>query len=391
MLRWILRIVVALAVIVAAAAFTYRDRIAQLLAVNTLFDRDNIVANFSSMPDLFFSTELPRGTGPVSPLPTGAALDMPVGYDDWARERDLTALVVLHNGEIIHEAYYQGTTETDRRISWSVAKSYLSVLFGTAVDRGEITSLDAPVTDYAPSLIGTAYDGATIRNVLNMSSGVTFNEDYFDQSSDINRMGRVLALGRSMDAFTEDLSETFTAPGDRFQYVSIDTHVLGMVLRGATGDSVVNLLTKRVIEPLGLEQDGAYITDGYGVAFALGGLNFTTRDYARFGQMVLQGGSWQGQQIVSTDWLTESTRASANTAEGALKYGYQWWMPRDIDPADPTHEYMGRGIYGQYLYIDPATGIVIAQNSADTSFREAGAMDEHIAMWRDIAARADAR
>ena len=386
MLKWIFRIIVALAVILAVTAFTYRDRIERLLAVNSLFDPDRIVANFISMPDLFFSAELSRGDGPVSPLPEGQAIVMPDGYDDWVSERDLTALVVLRDGEIVHEAYFQDTDADDRRISWSVAKSYLSTVFGTAVDRGEIASLDDPVTKYAPSLAGTAYDGATIRHVLNMSSGVTFNEDYFDFSSDINRMGRVLALGRSMDAFTEDLTETFIEPGERFQYVSIDTHVLGMVLRGATGDSVVNLLTERVIKPLGLEQDGVYLTDGYGVAFALGGLNFTTRDYARFGQMVLDGGTWQGERIISQDWLTEATRASANTADGALNYGYQWWMPRDIDPTDPDHEYMGIGIYGQYLYINPAEGIVIAQNGADPSFQQAGALDEHVAMWRQIAA-----
>ena len=386
MLKWIFRIVVALAVILAVTAFTYRDRIERLLAVNSLFEADRIVANFISMPDLFFSANLSRGDGPVSPLPEGQAIEMPAGYDDWVRERDLTALVVLRDGEIVHEAYFQDTDADDRRISWSVAKSYLSTVFGTAVDRGEIASLDDPVTKYAPSLAGTAYDGATIRHVLNMSSGVTFNEDYFDFSSDINRMGRVLALGRSMDAFAEDLTETFIEPGERFQYVSIDTHVLGMVLRGATGDSVVNLLTERVIKPLGLEQDGVYLTDGYGVAFALGGLNFTTRDYARFGQMVLDGGTWQGERIISQDWLTEATRASANTADGALHYGYQWWMPRDIDPTDPDHEYMGIGIYGQYLYINPAEGVVIAQNGADPSFQQAGALDEHVAMWRQIAA-----
>ncbi|MEM1237300.1 MAG: serine hydrolase [Pseudomonadota bacterium] len=384
MLKWIFRAVVALAVIAAVGAFAYRDRISQLLAVNSLFAPDKIVANFSAMPDLFFSTELPRGDGPVSPLPEGEAITLPAGFDNWITERNVTSIVVLHEGEIVHEDYYLGTGPDERRISWSVAKSYLATVFGTAVDRGEIASLDDPVTDYAPSLVGTAYDGATIRNVLNMSSGVTFNEDYFDQSSDINRMGRVLALGRSMDAFTEDLTETFTQPGDRFQYVSIDTHVVGMVLRGATGESVADLLTERVLKPLGLEQDGAYITDGYGVAFALGGLNFTTRDYARFGQMVLNGGTWQGQRIVSQEWLTESTRASANTEPGKRRYGYQWWMPSDIDPANPTHEYMGMGIYGQYLFFDPEAGVLIAQNGADAKFREDGVIDENIAMWRAI-------
>ena len=124
-----------------------------------------------------------------------------------------------------------------------MAKSFISVLMGIALDEGAIDSIDDPVTKYAPSLMDSAYAGASIEDVLLMSSGVTFDEDYLDPSSDINKMGRVLALGRSMDAFTADLTETFQPAGSAWQYVSIDTHVLGMVLRGATGKSIPVLLS----------------------------------------------------------------------------------------------------------------------------------------------------
>ncbi|MEL6690199.1 MAG: serine hydrolase [Pseudomonadota bacterium] len=385
MLKFLVRGLLILACVIAAVGFFYRDRVSQLLAVNSLFSEEKITENFSTMTDLFYSTELPRGDGPVSPLPEGTQITLPAGFDSWAEARSLTALVVLKDGEIVHESYYQGTGPEDRRISWSVAKSYLATLVGTAVDAGEIPDLDALVTDYVPAFAGTAYEGVSIRNVLNMSSGVVFNEDYFDFWSDINKMGRVLALGGSMDAFAADLDETFIEPGTRFQYTSIDTHVLGMVLRAATGESLPELITTRLIEPLGLESDGAYITDGDGVAFALGGLNFTTRDYARFGQMILQEGEWQGKQIVSADWVLRSTRATAKTAEGALKYGYQWWMPRDIDPAQRDHEFFGIGVYGQHLYINPEKGVVIAHNGSDRAFRDTGVIDTNIAMFRALA------
>ncbi|MEO0484813.1 MAG: serine hydrolase [Pseudomonadota bacterium] len=384
----LLRSGLVVAILLAALAIASRERIAQLLAVNSLFDPDTIVENTVSMPELFHSTELSRGTGPVSPLTVGPPLDLPPGYADWVRDRSVTAIVVLKDGQLVHEGYHLGTDASDRRISWSVAKSYLSTLIGTAVDAGEIASIDEPVTAYVPSLSGTAYNGARIRHVLNMSSGVVFNEDYFDFWSDINRMGRVLALGRSMDRFAEGLGETFAPPGQQFRYVSIDTHVLGMVLRGATGQSVPELLEARIIEPLGLEQDGAYITDGYGVAFVLGGLNFTTRDYARFGQMVQNGGTWQGRRIVSAAWLREATRASAATAPGDLHYGYQWWMPADEDVSRADHAFMGLGVYGQHLYIDPEAGVVIATNGADRGFQEDGVLERNVEMFRALTAAA---
>ena len=126
-------------------------------------------------------------------------------------------------------------------------------------------------------------------------------------------MGRALALGGELDDFTASLKDTFTTPGSQWQYVSIDTHVIGMVIRGATGRSIPDLLSEKIITPLGLEQAPYYVTDGDGVAFVLGGLNITTRDYARFGQMILQDCEWQGEQIIPADWIAESTAPSTSS------------------------------------------------------------------------------
>ena len=355
--------------------------------MNSLFDADRIVQNFSNMDAAFLHAELPRGDGPTSPLTAGTDLTMPAAYDAWVAARSVTSVLALQDGAVVHEAYYQGTDPDDRRISWSVAKSYLSALFGILVEEGAIASLDDPVTDYAPMLRGGAYDGATIRNVLQMSSGVVFDEDYLDYDSDINRMGRVLALGGKMDDFAAGLTERFVDAGAQWKYTSIDTHVVGMVARGATGRSVPDLMTEKLVQPLGLEQSPLYLTDGVGVAFVLGGLNITTRDYARFGQMILQDGMWQGQQVVPADWVAASTVPSAPTQAGRIGYGYQWWIPVGARPG----VVMGRGSYGQYLYIDDQAQMVIVVTAADRQFRDAGVHAGNIDMLRAIVAAAEER
>ncbi len=381
LLKWLLRIVLALVLAAAVVGFWKREEIQRLMAVNSLFSEDRIVHNFSHMNDAFLTVDLPRGDGTTWELPYGPGFDLPEGTDQWIEDRAVTSLLVMQGGKIRFEEYYLGTGPDDRRISWSVAKSYLSALMGVLMEEGAIGSLDDPVVQYAPELTGSAYEAATIRNVLNMASGVTFDEDYLDYNSDINRMGRVVALGGELDDFAAALQDSFAAPGETWQYVSIDTHVIGMVIRGATGRSVPDLLTEKITGHLGLERDGYYITDGAGVAFVLGGLNFTTRDFARFGQLILQGGARDGQQIVPADWIRESTWPSAPTKPGKIGYGYQWWIPVGAHEG----EFMARGVYGQYLYFDQPRSILIVTTGADRKFREPGVNRENVEIFRKIA------
>ena len=379
--KWLGRILLALVLAIVVIGLWKREQITRLLAVNSLFSEEKIVHNFSNMDAAFLSAPVPRGDGPTSELFFGPETALPAAVDTWIKDRTVTALVVLKDGEIVYENYFQGTSADDLRISWSMAKSYLSALVGILMAEGKITSLDDPVTKYAPLLKGGAYDGATLRNVLQMTSGVSFDEDYLDFNSDINRMGRVLALGGEMDDFAAGLGDRFAAPGQQWQYVSIDTHVVGMVVRGATGRRIADLLSEKVIRPMGLEYAPYYLTDGVGTAFVLGGLNMTTRDYARFGQMFAQGGMWQGKQIVPADWVAASTMPSAPTPPRQTGYGYQWWIPAGAAPG----EYMARGIYGQYIYIDTARNVVIAINAADRQFRDAGVSQQNEDIFRLIA------
>ncbi len=380
LMRWGFRLVLFLLVLAIGVGFWKREELNRLWAVNSLFHADRIVANFSNMERAFLTAELPRGNGPVSDLPQGPYVALPAQIEAWIAQRAVTSLLVLRHGEIVHESYHLDTAPEDRRIGWSIAKSYLSALLGVVLAEGHITSLDDPVTRYVPALAGGAYDGVSIRQVAQMSSGVTFNEDYLDYHSDINRMGRVLALGGSMDGFAVALSETFARPGESWAYVSIDTHVLAMVIRAAAGRDLPSLMSEKIIQPLGFEVGPYYLTDGQGVAFALGGLNVTTRDQARFGLMIARDGRYGGRQIVPAEWIAASTIGTAPTAPGQDSYGYQWWIPSGA----PEGVVMARGIYGQYIYIDRNRDVVIVTTAADRAFREPGVHRGNVEMFRAI-------
>lgn len=355
-------------------------KLKRLHTINTLFDADKIVHNFSNMDTAFLSQSLPAATPKhiwpteLSALPESIRIyDQQTKLETFIAETDTTALLVIKDGHILSETYYKGTDKEDLRISWSVAKSFMSILFGVAIENGDIASLQDSVDSYVPALKTSAYAGIPIRHVLNMSSGITFNEDYLDPKSDINKMGRVLGLGSSMDKFTQNLTARDRASGTARQYISIDTHVLAMVLRAATGKSLHQLFKDTYSAHLGFGKTPYYLTDGKNVAFALGGLNLRTRDYALFGQMILQKGMWRGEQIVPENWIIDATKDSApqpDIDDSGLGYGYQWWVP--YDSAAQGGDFLASGIYGQFIYINPAANMVIAKNSAHRQFLQNG-------------------
>ncbi|MEM7214245.1 MAG: serine hydrolase [Pseudomonadota bacterium] len=390
--------VLLLALIVGAGILAYLnwDKLVRLNAVNTLFSEEKIVVNFSNMRDLFFHTEIPSSGEVIAweeapePLPEAfTAAGSERNLSEWLEESATTSLLVIQDGKIAHESYYLGTEKDDLRVSWSVAKSFLSAAFGIAVGEGKI-DLDKPVEDYVSEFANSNYAGVTVRNVLNMASGVKFNEDYLDFWSDINKMGRVLALGGSMDDFALGLEGRERDQGVARQYVSIDTHVLAMVLRAATGEKLPAYLAAKIITPLGFSRQPYYLTDSEGNAFALGGLNVTTRDYARFGQMFLDNGKWQGKQVIPAGWVVASTITSAPPAavDDRFNYGYQWWIPSKS--VENGGDFMARGIYGQFIYINPRTRTVIVRNAANRNFRapvtgDLIPVDIHTEMFRAIA------
>jgi CubicO group peptidase (beta-lactamase class C family) len=349
----------------------------QLYHTITLFNKDKIVSNFSNLNGIMPIANIKKSgkTHQFGQVPQA----LPTTYRYQGEDKSLqafltrsstTALLVLKGNDITFEDYYQGTNEFDQRISWSMAKSFLSALFGIAVEEGHIKSIHDLVTDYVPELKGSGYDGVTIKNVLQMSSGVAFNEDYQDFSSDINRMGRLLALGGSFDEFAASLVNE-REQGTFLHYVSVDTHVIGMVLRKATGRTVVEYFKEKLWSKLGAEQDAYYITDSTGEPMVLGGLNMLTRDFAKFGKLYLDNGRWNDEQIVPLNWVTDSVTPDAphlmpgkrDSSEMDLGYGYQWWLPVNADD-----EFMAIGVYDQFIYVNKKANVVIVKNSTNIDF-----------------------
>jgi len=368
--------------------------------VRTLFsDRDH-VADFRNMKAFFPAIKV-RASGSPSVLAGGSPADLPASFDfrgtridtaSFLDVSDTTGLIVIKDDKIVFERYFRGTDAHTRTVAWSVSKAFVSALMGIAVSEGKIQSISDPVTRYVPELAGSAYDGVRIKDVLQMSSGARWNEDYSDSHSDVVRFGRAVAFGHSLDAFAESLPREH-APGTYLRYNSMDTQVLGMVLRRATGMSLSAYLSARLWQPLGMQDDAYYLTDRGGVEFAAGGLNATLRDYARLGLLYSHNGNWNGTQIISPEWVQASTtpdapqlmpgrRASSTEIWG---YGYHWWIP------DLQGEYMAVGIFNEFIYVNPLQHLVIAKSSADHTYGTGKGYDEnrdhesqHLALFKAI-------
>jgi CubicO group peptidase (beta-lactamase class C family) len=332
---------------------------------------DNSVSSlmFRSM-DTLFTTRTVARSGPVWDLPHS---DHALGFsyqwngstlpaEDFLERTYTNALLVMKDGRIVSEIYRNHTDASSRFIAWSMTKSLTSVLIGCALADGSIDSLDTPISDYLPELRGGGYEGVTIRQVMQMRSGVDYEERYDFGNPGRAASNHIAALVRNTARFV-DVARTLPRihpPGEHFQYKTIDTAVLGWLVERATGGSVAAYTESCVWEPLGAEADGFYIMDGapgVGREFSGAGFNATLRDFARFGQMVLDGGVANGKRIVSEDWIAQSTRPTAAEDSGRGGYGLQWWT------MGGSEAFSAIGLQGQYIYIDPATRTVIVKLS----------------------------
>lgn len=354
---------------------------ARVSFVATLFDKDKIVDNFLNLDQRIEVREIAASPNPSTleradvgfVLPESfESLDSVMNTRDFLDVTQSTGILVYHKGKVIYEDYERGMTDTTTTISWSMAKSVVSILVGVAIDEGLIDSEDDMVTKYVPLLEGSAYDGVTIKQCLQMSSGVKFDETYGDPNSDITRFSRSLALNQPFADFILTL-EREREPGIYNHYVSMDTQVLGMVVRAAIGERTLSdYLKEKVWDPVGMEHAARWIIDNTGMEMALGGLNIVLRDYARLGILFLNKGNYEGRQIVSEEWVKKSItpdaphlHAGENPASSnPFGYGYQWWLPIKQQGGD----FFAAGIYNQYIYINPEKELVIVKTSANPNF-----------------------
>ena len=285
---------------------------------------------------------------------------------------DTAALLVLRDGAVVHEEYRLTGGADVTWMSMSVAKSFVSALVGIAVEQGHIRSIDDAISDYIDTEPGSAYDGVRIKDVLQMSSGARWNEDYSDPNSDIVRLGAAMGPGGSLDRFVATAAAA-VPPGTVCQYNSTDTQALGALLVKATGRSITEFMQEHLYEPLGMESDGFWLLDAQGREMAFGGLNLTARDFAKLGELYRRGGECDGRQVVPAAWAAASVVPDAPHLEwgrpviagGTLPegYGYQWWLM-----AGGLGQYSAIGVYNQWVFVSPHDAVTIVKLSATRTY-----------------------
>jgi CubicO group peptidase (beta-lactamase class C family) len=346
-----------------------------IMARAHMFDANLNFLTFQHMDKMFASRTVEAG-GEVWELPYEpislegeyTIADQTLSLEEALEATAASALVVIKDGNIVHESYRNGSDENTRFLTFSVAKSYVSTLIGLALEDGHIESLDDKVTDYLPEMEGTGYDGPTIRDLLRMRSGVEWLEVYQfgsdTQLTQVHDNSLVAYRYRWCDYAANESVAGDNAPDAVFNYATLDTSVLGCILERAVGKSGSEYMSERLWKPAGMENDAYWIMDGpdsVGREFYGAGLSVTARDHARYGLMFLNGGMANGNQVVPAEWVQEATIADEGyepTEDGSpLGYQYQWWTYADSDA------YAALGLHHQYIYVDPTNDLVIVKVS----------------------------
>jgi CubicO group peptidase (beta-lactamase class C family) len=318
--------------------------------------RDAAFRALDRLPVLAKARVVPAGDTP-QPLPSGPPLKLPLDVDAYMAGQRSSALLVVHDGKVRLERYGLDFDAAGRWTSFSVAKSITSTLVGAALRDGFIRSMDDKVSDYVPDMKGSAYDDVSIRQLLTMTSGVRWNEDYADPNSDVARFNNhkpedgVDALVSYMRRLPRDVPA-----GTRWLYSTGETNLVGIVLGAAIGKPLSEYLSEKIWKPAGMEQQATWILSRSGKEISGCCIQAATRDFARFGLFILNGARADGQSIVPDGWLAEATTERTGIGVPERGYGYQWWTWAD-------GSFTARGIFGQGIFIDPKRKLVIASNA----------------------------
>ncbi|MFB9864654.1 serine hydrolase domain-containing protein [Rufibacter immobilis] len=352
-----------------------RTRVAQLagslLLVSLLFSSCQvgrfIYYNFANITDykIFPSRPLtgsstpfrfPQSSRPSVPNALTAIAPTQQAVEQFLKDNKTVAFLVIHRDSIQYERYFNGYEESSTVASFSMAKSVTSMLVGCAVEDGLIKSVEEPLTNYLPQLKQNGLENVTIRHLLQMTSGIEFNESY------VNPFGHAASFyyGRNLRKSMGKLKPE-VAPGTRFQYISGNTQLLGAVLEKAlAGKTITTYLQEKLWGPMGMEYDASWSLDkkkdGLEKTFCC--LNARARDFAKLGRLYLKQGNWNGKQLIPASWVQESTKIDT-TQGSAWHYQYQWWFPTN------QGDYMMQGILGQYVYVNPAKDLIIVRLGKD--------------------------
>lgn len=395
-----IRITMFIAVALLAAAFYFSDTLARGYLFLTLDDQSRLQQRLSSFHQIFTSREVPALQPKVNEV--GGKLVLPEMFStaneqlntaDYLADTHTDGLMVLVDGKQVLEQYYGEFSASSQHISWSLSKSIVSLLFGQAEAKG-LVSRQQVVSYWLPELSGVAYGDVTLEQLLKMSSGIHFDENYAEPSSDINRLGKTVVLEGSIIKFLQGFDASPTREQGEYLYVSTDTQVLAMALVRATDKSITELTNEWLWQPLNMQQPGYWLVDRDGFELGFGGFNATLADYARLVDMVGNQGRWQDQEIVPLQYVEALRTDTAQDPNKALlpgwRYGLHWWLPDE-------QSVLGIGVYNQFLYTrnhicanGNAHRVTIAKLSSDGAYAVEQEVDFalHVALFKAIAQQA---
>lgn len=344
--------------------------------------RDAAFRAMDRLPILAEANTIAPSSQPLA-LPSGAPLKI-AGIDQYMVQQRAAGLVIVQDGKLRLERYGLGFDAKGRWTSFSVAKSFTSTLVGAAIQDGFIKSLDDKVSQYIPDLRGSAYDDVTVRQLLTMSSGVRWNEDYEDPAADVARFNNA-EPDPGVDATVSYMRKLPRAhpPGQVWHYNTGETNLVGVLVSSATKRPLAQYLQEKIWQPSGMEAPATWLLGRTGHEIAGCCLQAATRDFARFGLFVLAGGKAGNKQIVPPDWFAKAATRQMDIGEPGHGYGYQWWTYDDGSVA-------AQGIFGQGIFIDPKRRLVIASNANWTRATKGPEPEARETFYKQVQAAIDA-
>jgi CubicO group peptidase (beta-lactamase class C family) len=363
--KWILGIVLVVAAAAGGFWVSADNDMKRLVAnlptdANVLFwsipQRDAAFRTMDRLPVLAKSNIIEAGDY-VYPMPKGEPLDVGVDIDAYMKAQRTAGLVIVHDGKIRLEKYGLDFSGDGKWTSFSVAKSFTSTLVGAAIKDGYIKSIDDKVSAYIPDLKGSVYDDVSIKQLLTMTSGVKWNEDYGDKNSDVARFN----AHKAEDGMDVTVSYMRKLPreapaGTKWVYKTGETNLIGVLVSQATKKKLSDYLSEKIWAPFGMEQDASWLLGATGHEISGCCIQASTRDYARMGLFMLGGGIAGGKAVLPDGWIAAATTKQADIGAVENGYGYQWWTVND-------GSYAAQGIFGQGIFIDPKRRLIIASNS----------------------------
>lgn len=378
-----------LALILGAIWFCFGERLSLLYRSLRSFKDENLAYTFQHTPEIQPTVTIQGSAAPFE-FAKEENIALADGFqfegsfyptEPFLQDTKTSALLVIQDDVIRYENYFFGGDEATVFSSNSMGKSFVSALMGFAVADGFIDSVNDPLAKYIPEFVGTDLENIPIKACLQMASGIDFNED-----TDMNSFSMRTLMGTpAMEVIAGyGVQEP---PFTYRRYLSINTEILGQVIKNATGKGLGEYMEEKLWTRIGSAHD-AYWTLNNGTELANGGLSISLRDYARFARLYLHEGNWNGEQLLPRDWIRDSLDISAdyskpganNDGYNAIGYGYQWWVPEG-----DQGEFMAIGVYGQFLYVNPEQNVIIVKVNADPDFMAEHYELKHVEFFRAIA------